>query len=82
MPLYEYDCPDCGVFEEMLKMDDRKDKIKCPCGKWARYKISAPRTKLDGCDPSFPGEYMKWQKKREGKMRVERQKMADHGTYT
>lgn len=82
MPLYEYECPKCGVFEHFVSIKAREDKISCPdCGCESRYIISAPRSKLDGCDPSFPGEYMKWSKKREGKMKVERRKMADHGTY-
>jgi putative FmdB family regulatory protein len=83
MPLYEYECASCGIFEEFRNIDEREKSIACPdCGKRAYYRISAPRIKLDGCDPSFPGAYQKWAKKREAKMKVERQKMADHNTYT
>lgn len=83
MPLYEYECPVCGIFESMQNIKDRRESLECPdCGKKSFYRISAPRTKLDGCDPSFPGEYSKWAKKREKKMKVERQKLADHNSYT
>lgn len=40
MPVYEYECK-CGkVTEQTMSMADRKDKIKCECGKYATYKFS------------------------------------------
>ncbi|WP_366524912.1 zinc ribbon domain-containing protein [uncultured Tateyamaria sp.] len=41
MPVYEYNCADCGVFEEMMPMSRFADPCDCPaCG------ISAPRILL------------------------------------
>ena len=39
MPNYEYECPNCGVFEVFQKMSD-KPKRKCPsCGAKVRRLI-------------------------------------------
>ena len=45
MPVYEYLCRDCGVFEEMAPMNRFADPCDCPdCGASApRVMISVPR---------------------------------------
>jgi putative FmdB family regulatory protein len=40
MPLYEYDCPDCGRFEVLQKMSD-KPLAKHDCGKKVKKVMSA-----------------------------------------
>ena len=73
MPLYDYSC-DCGPFEALNKVEQRSF-AQCPkCGKVCKMKISAPHVRLDGTDPDFPGEWAKWEKKREQKMKVERKR--------
>lgn len=40
MPIYEYQCK-CGkVTEQTMPMAERKDRIKCECGKYATFKFS------------------------------------------
>ena len=34
MPLYLFDCEDCGPFEQRVAMDMR-NKVRCECGKKA-----------------------------------------------
>lgn len=41
MPIYEYKCEHCGkVTEQTMSMADRKEKIKCECGKFAKFMFS------------------------------------------
>ncbi|MEA3118427.1 MAG: hypothetical protein QOI13_1697 [Paraburkholderia sp.] len=33
MPLYDYQCETCGIFEAMRRLSDRDDPVTCPkCG--------------------------------------------------
>ncbi|WP_424347884.1 FmdB family zinc ribbon protein [Kocuria sp. CH-021] len=42
MPIYEYRCPDCGVFEKLLGMGAAARERTCPgCGAPARRLMSA-----------------------------------------
>src|SRR3990172_9406384 len=48
MPLYEYQCPSCGTFENIQKFSDPLLK-KCPtCGKKVEKKLSAPGLSFKG----------------------------------
>lgn len=39
MPIYTYECPECGTFDTIAKYAERDD-VKCPCGKPAtRYGV-------------------------------------------
>ena len=43
MPLYEYRCPACGVFELLLRMGAAGREASCPeCGTAARRLLGAP----------------------------------------
>lgn len=43
MPLYEYECLVCGVFDELRPLRQAKDPAPCPeCGEFATRRISAP----------------------------------------
>lgn len=65
MPLYDYKCTECGTnFEANRRIADR-EASDCPhCGGLGAQQISAPLVSLDGTDPSFPGAYNAWAKKR------------------
>lgn len=40
MPIYQYHCEACGTtYDEFMSMADRKEKIKCKCGKFAKFKF-------------------------------------------
>jgi len=82
VPTYEYICDECdSVHTQIRAIDDRLRDSTCPhCQGQACYIVSAPMTKLDGTDPSFPGEWNKWEKKREQVMKQERKCLERHGT--
>lgn len=43
MPLYEYECPTCGVFSEMHPISQAQQPAPCPeCGASSARRISAP----------------------------------------
>lgn len=43
MPIYEYECPDCGIFDELRPLSQAKDPARCPeCGAIRSRRISAP----------------------------------------
>jgi len=47
MPLYEYNCSDCGTFSAMRRMAECSQPSDCPdCGSAAPRVISAPRLSL------------------------------------
>ncbi|MHA7155663.1 FmdB family zinc ribbon protein [Arthrobacter sp. TMN-50] len=49
MPIYEYRCPDCSIFEVISPMGAASDLRPCPaCGQAARRKISAPNLSKTG----------------------------------
>lgn len=50
MPIYEYQCPDCGhVFEEWVNITSANDKAPCPeCGQQAVHIISNTAFVLKG----------------------------------
>jgi len=69
MPLYDCQCDVGHRFEKLLKMDNIRDTLECPeCGEDAYTVVSPVRSKLDGCDPSLPGAYFKWENDRAKRM--------------
>jgi len=47
MPLYEFDCEDHGLFDEMRSFDLSSAPAKCPvCGKECQRVLSVPRTRV------------------------------------
>lgn len=77
---YDFKCPQGHVTEHFV--DSEIVEVQCHCECMAERMISAPRVKLDGCSGDFPGEAMKWEKRREDHMKKERKNMENHGTYT
>jgi putative FmdB family regulatory protein len=73
--LFDFVCNNCSEKFERLVDSQIKDTLCPSCGNTASRIISPVRTRLDGTDPAFPGEYMKWPKKREEKLKQE-QKQA------
>ena len=56
MPIYEYECKDSHVFDEMCSMKDRLKKKECPeCGKKGNFKIS-----VRGTQPHFGNQDTLW----------------------
>ena len=54
MPVYEYECPKCGVFERVLKMCEANEPQACECGEEAKKIISKTGFVLKG--DSWPGK--------------------------
>ena len=47
MPLYDFECADCGSFAELVSVSERDAPMPCPhCAKPARRVISAPNLGL------------------------------------
>ncbi len=47
MPLYDYECPRCGVFTAARSISDRNQLTRCDhCGRLAIRLVSAPRLNL------------------------------------
>ena len=47
MPLYEYECPDCGVYEQLRPISQSSQDGECPyCGLSAKRILSAPRLSI------------------------------------
>jgi putative FmdB family regulatory protein len=49
MPIYEYRCPECSVFELICGMGEAPDSTRCPsCGATSPRKMSAPHLSRAG----------------------------------
>jgi putative FmdB family regulatory protein len=48
VPLYEYECPQCGTFERMQKFSDPVLKTCPTCGKPVEKLLSAPAIQFKG----------------------------------
>lgn len=49
MPLYEYECQDCGEVMEILQSHGERPKRKCPdCGGRLKKAVSAPAFQFKG----------------------------------
>jgi putative FmdB family regulatory protein len=49
MPLYEFRCPECGIFDQWRSMADRSKPAPCPtCQISAQRIISIPNVSLNG----------------------------------
>jgi len=74
MPLYEYQCEECGeVSEGRAKIADRLIPIVCShCGGKAHFIVSACRFVLEGCSGDYPTAADQWVKKRKQKQNQER----------
>jgi hypothetical protein len=76
--MYDFQCDEGHTHEAYVDSEVRSNP--CPeCGKPAVRLISTPHVKLDGTSGAFPGEYMKWERKRAEKLQQERKRSASHG---
>jgi hypothetical protein len=76
--MFDFQCDEGHTHEAYVDSEVRSNP--CPeCGKPAVRLISTPHVKLDGTSGAFPGEYMKWERKRAEKLAVERKRAASHG---
>jgi len=48
LPLYEYECPQCGRFEKIQKFSSRPLKVCPTCGKGVERMLSAPAIQFKG----------------------------------
>lgn len=71
--IFEFECEEGTVSEKLVETDQRIIKCEC-CGSDAHRIISTPRVALDGTDPSYPGEYMKWERKRMQRLKQEQKR--------
>lgn len=72
MPIYDYQCSNGHSVEELRKVDDRNNELKCQeCGEPMILQIQAPHFGVlnMGCDSGFPTFYEKWGKMQEQKNR-------------
>lgn len=75
----DYRCNSCDRLFEVFGHEFASTE-SCPfCGDEARMQLSAPRIDLEGTTGSFPGAAMRWERKREQHMALERRRERDHG---
>lgn len=75
---YDVRCLKCDLKSEVFVKPDAKSS--CPsCEGETKRLISAPTIRLSGTDPSFPGEYERWDRKRIKKAKEDAKFYADHG---
>jgi len=73
--LFEFICTgeEAHLFEKFTDVNTRT--VICPhCDELSNRIVSTPRIALDGCSGDFPGEVMKWVRKRAEKLSQERKK--------
>ena len=71
--MFDFLCQDCGEVTEKL-VDTNLRSISCYCGGHSVRQMSMPTVKLDGTDPSFPGEYDRWARIREDNARIKKKR--------
>ena len=72
LKIRDFRCYDCGIAAEHFVENDT-DTVACQsCGGVATKIISPVSFTLEGVSGSFPGAHMKWEKRREEKMKQER----------
>ena len=79
MPIYDYRCSSCGeVSSKQRKISERKEVQVCDvCGQLsAEFIVSAPRFMFDPADDGFAGNFDKWGRDREAKIKKLSQKAA------
>ena len=73
--LFEFECEQCGIFEELTEYTNKHD---CPiCGKVAYKIISTPSIQLEGWSGSFPGATLSWERKHWDQSRVKQKEAAE-----
>jgi hypothetical protein len=87
MVLYEFTCPEHGVFEQRLSMDDPSlDASLCPiCGDWSRRHYTPPITDCKSYGKSFYGArtpQWKWKPQSEDQARQFRDIARREGART
>ena len=76
--MFDFQCGNNHIHEAFVDSEIRNKP--CPeCGEVAERLISTPHVKLDGTSGAFPGEAMKWDRKRAEKLQQERQRAASYG---
>ncbi len=47
MPRYDFRCDSCGVFEQVVSIAERDNKVMCICGQPAKRMIGVPWQRID-----------------------------------
>jgi hypothetical protein len=76
--IYEFVCEDSHLTERFVDSECRQSTCTV-CGKPSARIISTPMVSLDGTTGAFPGEAMKWERKRAEKVAQERKRAASYG---
>lgn len=42
MPVYQYECPDCGEFDRFMRMSDSGLRVRCVCGRISARRFGTP----------------------------------------
>ena len=74
--IFEFVCTEGHLFDKFVDSECRATDCK-ECGKEATRIISTPMVKLEGVTGDFPGEAMKWERKRAEKIAAERKSAAN-----
>jgi hypothetical protein len=76
--MFDFQCGNGHIHEAFVDSEIRSKP--CPeCDSEAVRLISTPHVRLDGTSGAFPGEAMKWERKRAEKLQQERKRAASHG---
>jgi len=74
--MFEFCCEHGHITEAYIDSEVRT--IVCEvCDEPAERIVSRPMVKLEGVTGDFPGEYMRWERKRAEKLKQEQKKNAD-----
>jgi len=80
MRVYDYTCESCGATHECFVANSEVDTVACKsCGGTAQRQVSAPRFKLPGDDPGFPGAWDKWGREATKRHRAADKKARENG---
>lgn len=74
--IFEFYCENGHTFESYVDSEIRTTPC-LECATLAHRIISKPMVKLEGVTGAFPGAYMRWEQKREEKMKQEKRAASE-----
>ena len=73
MPVYQYGCPDCGLFELVRPMETRNDPLACPACRGALSRVIASAPRLGSSDRGRIDAHARNERARDDPARASRQ---------